>query len=145
MNQILDQRSNTLTEKIAVILAGFGLCYIWCNLIVLFFKTIGLEGEYLIESFIMSVIVAPLWEELLFRRGVVYLTLKLDVFYRLPIIIVSSVVFGWLHGSVINVFFQGVIGFIIAVVYVKNNYCYWSAVSLHALWNLMLFITQELL
>lgn len=80
-----------------------------------------------------SLVQAPLIEELIFRYAPLQFVKGTP--HVLPMMIISSAIFGWLHGGFINVMMQGVTGFCFAVVYVKNGYHYWSAVLLHAAWN----------
>jgi membrane protease YdiL (CAAX protease family) len=153
MINYLARKSKTTTDKLSIIATWFAIAFIWILLIVILLNYVysreitvhnlllGVSAS-MMKKFIGAAIMAPLIEELIFRRGVVSLTKHLDSkIWMLPILIVSSTVFGWVHGSFINVYIQGAIGFCIAVVYVKNNYCYWSAVTLHAMWNAVLLIT----
>ena|SRR6266496_2024741 len=85
-------------------------------------------------------IMAPLIEELIFRYGTFQVLRTSSKFeqLKLPVMIISSVIFGWLHGSFFNVYIQGTAGFIMAWVYLKNNHSYWSSVIVHACWNFAL-------
>jgi membrane protease YdiL (CAAX protease family) len=82
-----------------------------------------------------TLIFAPCLEEFVFRVGFIGLV-KDKPNLLFPVIILSSALFGWLHGGAENWLVQGVMGFILACVYVKNGYSYWSVVLLHFLWNL---------
>jgi len=83
----------------------------------------------------MACVMAPLWEELFFRAAPLQLirSSQINPFY---VIVITSVIFGLSHGSVYNIFFQGVYGVVFSYLYIRNNYDYWSSVILHSLWNL---------
>lgn len=87
-------------------------------------------------TFFLACIFAPVWEEALFR----YFPLSMAKASKnraavlLPIVVASSILFGLAHGSIINILIQGVSGFILAWVALKNN-DYWSSVIAHAIWN----------
>ena len=91
--------------------------------------------------FIMSCIIAPLWEELVFRHAAIrHFKNNSNPVY---LIIIISAIFGWLHnkpGYSDGIYIQGVLGFIFGCVYVKNGYHYWSSVTLHFMWNYTLFM-----
>jgi len=94
-----------------------------------------------------SVVSAPLWEELLFRYSVAKFAKAIDPSnqYRLmtAMIIFSSIIFGLAHGSVANIFIQGVGGLFLFWIYRKNGLG-WSILS-HALWNFMvIFVLSNL-
>ena len=87
-----------------------------------------------------GLIFAPLWEELLFR----FLPLEAVRWaghwgkrMTLPIIFASSIIFGLLHGAVINIIIQGFGGLLISWVYISGGR-YWGAVATHVLWNTMI-------
>lgn len=90
--------------------------------------------------FFMTVIVAPLWEELAFRHGPGLIVKALGPDVMLPVMLISSAIFGWGHGQgAESILRQGVMGFIFFSVYIKNGYSYWSSVLLHASWNAFVF------
>jgi len=88
-------------------------------------------------------VIAPLWEELVFRHVPIRIAKSVPGGYGnllLPIVLGSSVIFGLVHGGPPNILFQGVGGFLMAIVYIRNGYDYWSAVILHSTWNLFVFL-----
>jgi len=70
-----------------------------------------------------------------YNRGQLYGSL-MGTGFIFPMMLISSVVFGVMHGSVLNIMFQGVGGFIFAWVMLKGGYV--PAVITHSLWNFML-------
>jgi membrane protease YdiL (CAAX protease family) len=140
--------SNPFIKKASTILAVFSFSMFWVFLISMalgkfiagvnpftgqiYFTTLG--------AFFFSVIFAPLWEELAFRHAPYLIAKKLNeslkVNFTWPIMILSSVIFGWGHGlGPISLLIQGVAGLALSYAYLKNNYSYWSSVIVHALWN----------
>jgi membrane protease YdiL (CAAX protease family) len=94
-----------------------------------------------VVGFFFTCIVAPLWEELAFRVIPITIAKVMNTDTVVPVVLLSSLIFGWGHGSgPMSLLFQGVLGFIFSVVYIKNNYSYLSAVVLHAFWNFFCFL-----
>lgn len=94
--------------------------------------------------FFLACIMAPLWEECVFRYSVIKFGQTLDQLKviwgastLLPLILTSSIIFGILHGSVINILIQGFLGAAFCWLYLKNNNSYWSVVAAHAIWNFL--------
>ena len=100
-------------------------------------------------SFFLVCVLAPLWEEAVFRFGPFGVARALEIaatqktsgylprtMCLFPMMVLSSIIFGLIHGGVINIMFQGVGGFFMAWVMIKSGY--WSAVLTHSLWNFML-------
>lgn len=71
------------------------------------------------------------------EQNLVYGNLK-GTSFILPVMLLSSVIFGVIHGNVVNIMFQGVGGFIFAWLMMKGGY--WPAVMAHFMWNFMLMI-----
>jgi membrane protease YdiL (CAAX protease family) len=80
-------------------------------------------------------ILAPVWEELAFRYAPLELSKKFEG-TLLPVVAISSILFGYQHGGVGGIMIQGVLGAIFCWVYVKNGYSLLSSMTLHSLWNL---------
>ena len=101
-------------------------------------------------SWVFVVLVAPLTEELLFRDWPltrVQATVvrdptreALNARYLLSTVLVSSLIFGLLHGSIFNVFLQGFGGLALSWVYLANRNSYWSSVVVHVLYNATLIM-----
>jgi len=140
---------SSLIKKILVILGAYAFIIFWLflikiglnKLITLNFFT-GIKYTAL-GTFFFGCILAPLWEELVFRHAPLLIAKKfkkkLKIDFTWPIVIISSVIFGWGHGfGPISILIQGVGGLILSFVYLKNNNSYWSAVATHFLWNFSL-------
>lgn len=102
------------------------------------------NGHYVIPYIFYSCICAPLFEELVFRH-IPLQTAKLiydpnsakGLKLTMLTVLMSSFIFGWGHGrGWDSVILQGMLGLGFCYVYLKNGYSYWSAVLLHALYNL---------
>lgn len=108
-------------------------------------------GKILLLAFFVCIL-APLTEEILFRAlpiqfaqitAAVAAALGIEKCSRFTMwtcIGISGILFGWLHGSPLNILYQGMGGLLLAWLYVKNNNSYLSAVAAHFLWNFMLLI-----
>lgn len=107
-------------------------------------------------QFFFSCVLAPIWEEFIFR----YLPFAIFIAPKLiehpgmteeqqkeraayvrkflgVMIVATSIIFGLLHGSPINILFQGVGGIILWKIFLQSGkYRYWYAVAAHALWNI---------
>jgi len=94
--------------------------------------------------FFRACILAPLWEEAVFRVlpiKVAQVLGKKDTSNSNLLLwtcIASSIIFGIGHGSVFNILLQGVGGLLFSWLYLKNNNSYWSVVGAHFLWNFMI-------
>ncbi len=93
------------------------------------------EFKYLIFLCIFP----PIFEELIFRHIPAQILKKTEIFQQNKwwFVLVSGVIFGWLHGSYYNIFCQGVAGIAFGWVYIKNGYSYYSAVASHSLYNFL--------
>ncbi len=91
-------------------------------------------------SLFMALIFAPFIEEALFRMLPLTLVggLKRDQI-RAVLIAVCGIIFGWAHGSPLNVFIQGFVGLMLGWLYLKNNSSQWasyiSCVIVHSAYN----------
>lgn len=93
-------------------------------------------------NLVSALILAPLIEELIFRVAPIGLV-KDRPDLILPTIILSSALFGYLHNGAMSWMVQGVFGFVLSLIYLKNNRSYWSVVFLHFLWNLYCYAILE--
>lgn len=151
MLKFLQNEERTFLGKCANIALGFILLVIWAVIVVAFYKWLFAskswnpfgqiliyEHPFFIQIF-LTCIMAPLWEELVFRKlplDIVKATEKKELI--IPVILFTSVIFGLVHQGVPSILLQGAGGFVIACVYIKNGYSYWSSVTLHAMWNISL-------
>ena len=93
--------------------------------------------------FVFSCLLAPLWEEAAFRHAPLQIAKtfkgRLQMDFTVPIIIISSVIFGLGHGhGVISLIVQGVGGVFLSLAYLWGNYSYWTSVMCHFMWNFSL-------
>lgn len=100
------------------------------------------DKESLLLIFFLACVLAPLWEESIFRYMAIRVSQSWDAISwgksaLLPMCFASSIIFGILHGSVLNILFQGFTGLSLCWLYLKNNNSYWSVVIAHALWNFL--------
>ena len=110
----------------------------------------GLQGALAASaglSVFMAVIFAPFIEEALFRMFPLSLVIGLKrEQVRAVLIAVCAIIFGWAHGSPLNVFIQGFVGLMLGWLYLKNNTSQWasyiSCVIVHAAYNLTVILTS---
>lgn len=149
MFKFLEKEEKTFLGKCANIALAYFINVIWVVGILKIYKWVfELNYQFIyspykrpeIIEFIGAVIMAPLIEEILFRHAPLqYIKATDKKKLLIPTMLFTSVVFGLVHqGGAWSVPIQGVGGFLIACVYVKNGYSYWSAVATHCLWNLSL-------
>jgi len=75
-----------------------------------------LDGSGVWLAFVFILILAPIFEEVIFRKLLID---KLRRFGRWPAIIVSSVAFGLFHGNLQQLFFATFVGVLLGIVYEK--------------------------
>lgn len=148
---ILHHPETDFYGRIKNIALGFIVMVIWLHIIIPFFNFVEppeppdpffiVPKETFIHILVFGVISAALWEEVVFRWFPLYLTKKLSNDYKIPVILATSAIFGYIHGGPWHVWVQGVSGLVLACVYIKNGYHYWSAVILHGIWNYMCFFS----
>lgn len=159
MLKFLLKPSTTVFEKIANVSLAFVFLIGWTIGVLAFYKylfateTVGFsisifpldqfgfsyfKHPVLIQIF-FACIMAPLWEELVFRNfplKIIKSTGKNDLI--ISTILFTSIIFGLLHQGVPSILIQGVAGLVMSGLFIKNNWSYWSAVALHAVWNIAL-------
>jgi membrane protease YdiL (CAAX protease family) len=145
------------------LLFAFSINLIWITVAILFLHKVGIDMLQIKESlqstafgfqlengenvnfygiFFLACIFAPLWEEAVFRYFPIRWAYSMGNMLT-PMLVMSSMIFGLMHGSILNILFQGVGGLIISWVYLKNG-SYWWAVLSHALWNIMIIFAIPL-
>ena len=100
----------------------------------------SLYGGSIIFEFIAMVIIAPLLEELLFR-GIIFARLREYMSVKVAIVI-SALIFGIIHGNVVQGMYAFIIGICLAYIYERYNTLL-AAVLFHMSANLMSVIMTE--
>lgn len=154
MEWIIDKVDTSIEKKsLNVILTGIFIC-IWMlfitsiitNYSIFDFKRPSYERVDLLGKFFKICILAPLIEELVFRYAPLTIAKNAGRKYILPTMIISSFIFGVLHpNSPSPLLMQGVAGFILSCIYLKNNNSYCSAVMVHFMWNFFFYILMFLI
>lgn len=111
------------------ILKAVTVCLTWNLLIVIFASSFIKIESTNIQSFYLPVFSwyfpflifsLALFEEVMFRLLPIYFILTRDLDkYILHAIIISSIVFGYIHGSALNILTQGFTGMILSIVFLK--------------------------
>ncbi len=88
----------------------------------------------------MGLVFAPLVEEAVFRMLPLALVEKWSkTQIHAVVIVVCGIVFGYAHGSPLNIFIQGFVGMMLGFLYLKNGprqlSSYFSCVAVHASYN----------
>jgi len=140
LNSLFEAEHNTLTEKFKNLFTMLLINLIWVVAVLQAYEFLlpeqgirFVQERDTLQVVFWSMISAPLWEELVFR----YLPRKLgDQFPKLmlPLILCSSIMFGYIHNGVPSIWIQGFIGLSFFWLYMKNGSIYWTMVA-HALWN----------
>lgn len=100
----------------------------------------SLYGGSIIFEFIAMVIIAPLLEEILFR-GIIFARLREYMSVKVAIVI-SALIFGIIHGNVVQGIYAFIIGVCLAYIYERYNTLL-AAVLFHMSANLMSVIMTE--
>lgn len=153
---LLDNPEKSFFGKIRNIGFVFALNLIWLSIIAAFLNYINPSELYsyvnsvkistslsptVIGMFFFMCIWAPIWEEAAFRYAPITIAKNFGSQFLIPVIIISSVLFGWGHGhGPLSLLIQGIMGFIFSLLYIKNNFSYWSSVTAHFLWNFSLAV-----
>lgn len=95
-------------------------------------------------TFFYVCIFAPLWEEALYRYAPITIAKNLGKQYILPVIVASSLIFGWQHyQNPESVLLQGGVGFVLCYTYIKAGYSYFSSVLVHSFYNLSMIFLEN--
>lgn len=142
MKELFENPEQTIFGKFKNIVFGWFACLVWVNIVIaLLTPILGPRTPYVPTSIpyflLFSCILAPLWEELAFRYIPIRIATLINPTLIMPVVLLSSLIFGWGHGyGTVSLLQQGVMGLIFSWVYIKNNNSYWSSTILHAMWNL---------
>jgi membrane protease YdiL (CAAX protease family) len=98
------------------------------------------NAEISLQAFIEYIAFTALWEEMAFRVVPIKVATIINPKLLWPVIFLSSIIFGWGHGGLHGLMFQGVMGIGFSYVYVKSKYSYLSVVVLHAMWNTFCYL-----
>jgi len=94
------------------------------------------------EVLVSGLIFAPLLEEVMYRLVPFKILQNTQIFKENTwwFVILSAIIFGYGHGSILNIYIQGVAGFFFTWAYIKNGMSYWSAVATHFLYNFIYLV-----
>jgi hypothetical protein len=91
------------------------------------------RGKILV--FAVSVFIAPIVEEIVFRR--VFFTFINRLFGVLPALLITSFVFGVLHGGIVQLIPLMILGIALQMLYLKHNSLY-PSILLHSIHNFLI-------
>ena len=149
MIELLGRPSLSVIDKLKNVSFTFFILAAWMFFITTILGFMGMpmysgpsEQVTFLDVF-MACICAPTWEELCFRWAPIEIARGLGDQMVLPVILISSVVFGLGHGNgIFSLLVQGVMGFTFSMLYIKNNYSIWTTMLLHSMWNSFVFMIQ---
>lgn len=138
-------------KKIKYIFLGYTFCIIWAFIAEAIIGYLGYpypEGEGIVVTpawlIFYACIFAPIWEEALYRYGPITIAKNMGREYILPVVIMSSIIFGWQHyQNPESVLLQGMLGLFFSFTYIKAGYSYLSSVIVHSLYNLTILILEN--
>ena len=102
------------------------------------------QGSIFLRIFLI-LIFAPVFEEIVFRLFPLTLVQRSrpEVIFAVQLAI-CGVIFGYMHGSPLNVFIQGVLGFMLGRLYIANSSSmrasWGSCAAVHAMYNLTVLL-----
>lgn len=137
-------------KKLYYIFLGLMFCIIWQYIASNIIETLGYpyenpEGASVSLTYLLfyCCIFAPIWEEAVFRYGAITLAQAIGEKAVVPMIVISSCIFGWIHHyNPESVLMQGGLGFILSYIYLKSNNSYFSVVIVHGLYNLFIIFLE---
>lgn len=148
--ELLYTPETTPLGKFKNIVFGAAMYITWATLILWIYKNTIPEFKNIELSFYRSSIqltffsmcvFAPLVEETLFRLGPLQLVKNIQSErITLIVILLSSIIFGYVHHGVWSIPVKGIAGILFCYVYLKNGYSYISSVFCHFLVNFYYFL-----
>ena len=139
----LKSTHSRLTFSLVVI----AMCYLWLAFITPILTLFGFTSgnhsfpDDLPMYLFTACLIAPLWEELVFRIGPISLARKITPEHIILVAVVSSILFGRAHrNGVLSLLWQGVTGFGFAVIYIKTGFRHWYNIAAHSVWNLLVLL-----
>jgi len=142
IDKLIGEQATTWIDKTKNVAFGFLIILLWATVFSAVWGLMSQQGFYYSpgKEFFLSCLWAPVWEEAVFRWAPLEIGKKLGKEFIMPVIIISSAIFGWAHGmGPVSLLVQGMMGMVKSWVYLKNN-SYVSVVILHALWNIYCFL-----
>lgn len=139
-NVVVPTVLSIIQELINMVLSNFGNFKI--NLFASFEQTSEMiyAGPVWLQIF-ATAIVAPVMEEFLFR-GLVYKRIRTYLKF-VPTMLISSAIFGLMHGNIVQFFYAFMIGMALAFVYEKFKNL-WAPIIFHASANLISILLTNL-
>lgn len=136
MDKLIGTPSTRLIDKIKNLVFCFVIMFLWIHGIIAFLNYLNTPFALTPQvSFFLSCIVTPAAEELYFRAAPLTIASHLNKKLITPVVIFTSLWFGYAHGQgSVSILIQGVGGFVLAWLYLKNKSIIWP-ILLHAAWN----------
>jgi uncharacterized protein len=133
-----------MKDKLINIIAAVAVAILWVAAFGKFMEVLRGVGSLFrprASDYFSALILAPIWEEYVFRHiPLKWVSSFSNKDYTWAVMVISSVLFGLIHGGVYNIFIQGVVGMISAWLYFRNDKSYWSCVVYHMAYNMYIIL-----
>jgi hypothetical protein len=138
-----ENQATKFWPRLMNIFLGFAFLVIWVAIASRTYDGVYGQAYSFKTDLFGACMITPLWEELRFRWVPIAIGKRLGQGFIIPLVILSSIQFGLAHGEpmIFHLMVQGVMGFVLSWVYIKNRYSYLSSVFLHAIWNAFIIFT----
>lgn len=136
MDKLIGTPSTRLIDKIKNLVFCFVIMFLWVHGIIAFLNYLNTPFQLTPQvSFFLSCIVTPIWEECYYRLAPLTAASILHKKLVAPAVIFTSLWFGVDHGQgSVSILVQGVGGFALAWLYLKNRSIVWP-ILFHMAWN----------
>lgn len=116
---------------------GVVISLLWANFLDWVYSWLT-EGSAAYEA-VFTYLVAPVWEEALYRYFPLFIARKLGQEYIFPFVVASSILFGWGHegGTHEGVVLQGLLGLVFSWAYIKTGYKLYVPILIHMIYNIL--------
>jgi hypothetical protein len=93
---------------------------------------------------ITNCVLAPLWEEAMYRWAPLIIAYKINKEIVWPTAIFMTLTFGWAHGyGMHGIYFQGMMGLFCSFVFIKCGMQFRWALAFHILWNILCLLLLD--
>jgi membrane protease YdiL (CAAX protease family) len=136
MESLVGTPSVKFIDKLKNLVFCFAILFLWVNGIIAFLKVLDTPFQFTPQlSFFLSCIITPIAEEIFYRGAPITIAKVINPDLVKPTVIFTSLWFGYDHGhGSISILIQGVGGFVLAWLYLKNQSIVWPILC-HAMWN----------
>lgn len=136
----------SIKDKAVNVIAAIGFMFVWLLFISFWYDIVYdayfnaqfyfREPPSFTQRFWLSCIMAPVFEEIFFRKGSIDLAQRYAPDKLWLIVILTSLAFAWWHEyGYWAILVQGVLGLVSSILYIKNENSLTSSIILHMVYN----------